>query len=87
MPRTPAGTSRILGVKGKGAVELTSDAAEQWTWKMQTLHHARAFRESMLSHRVEDEIGIIRLPHTCTTGAQHRTLEERPILSGYRWQF
>ena len=25
--------------------------------------------------------------HTCTTGAQHRTLEERPILSGYRWQF
>ena len=24
---------------------------------------------------------------TCTTGAQHRTLEERPILSGYRWQF
>ena len=25
--------------------------------------------------------------HTCTTGAQHRTLKERPILSGYRWQF
>ena len=25
--------------------------------------------------------------HTCTTGAEHRTLEERPILSGYRWQF
>ena len=24
---------------------------------------------------------------TCTTGAQHRTLKERPILSGYRWQF
>ena len=24
---------------------------------------------------------------TCTTGAQHRTLEESPILSGYRWQF
>ena len=23
---------------------------------------------------------------TCTTGAQHRTLKERPILSGYRWQ-
>ena len=25
--------------------------------------------------------------HTCTTGAQHGTLEERPILSRYRWQF
>ena len=25
--------------------------------------------------------------NTCTTGAQHRTLKERPILSGYRWQF
>ena len=24
---------------------------------------------------------------TCTIGAQHRTLKERPILSGYRWQF
>ena len=24
---------------------------------------------------------------TCTTGAQHRTLKERPILSGYQWQF
>ena len=24
---------------------------------------------------------------TCTTGARHRTLEERPILSRYRWQF
>ena len=24
---------------------------------------------------------------TCTTGAQHRTLKERPILSGYWWQF
>ena len=24
---------------------------------------------------------------TCTTDAQHRTLKERPILSGYRWQF
>ena len=24
---------------------------------------------------------------TCTTGAQHRTLKERPISSGYRWQF
>ena len=28
-----------------------------------------------------------QVERTCTTGAQHRTLKERPILSGYRWQF
>ena len=28
-----------------------------------------------------------KVSDTCTTGAQHRTLKERPILSGYRWQF
>ena len=32
-----------------------------------------------------DKSGCLSL--TCTTGAQHRTLKERPILSGYRWQF
>ena len=35
--------------------------------------------------------GAMQLPVapfcTCTTGAQHRTLEERPILSRYRSQF
>ena len=31
--------------------------------------------------------GRLRGANTCTTGAQHRTLKERPILSGYRWQF
>ena len=30
---------------------------------------------------------ILTIHNTCTTGAQHRTLKERPILSGYRWQF
>ena len=39
-------------------------------------------RMSLLLDRLEDEDA-----NTCTTGAQHRTLEERPILSGYRWQF
>ena len=33
------------------------------------------------------ETMLASLGVTCTTGAQHRTLKERPILSGYRWQF
>ena len=41
-----------------------------------------AFISSHLPQSLQDTVS-----DTCTTGAQHRTLEERPILSGYRWQF
>ena len=37
--------------------------------------------------RLLAEMGLLSRGDTCTTGAQHRTLKERPILSGYRWQF
>ena len=39
------------------------------------------------ANRTDEALSNMQDIDTCTTGAQHRTLKERPILSVYRWQF
>ena len=69
-------------------MQMTSHSTSEGVgWAERTDFEERSMGPVDLIRHLQTQCSQPAICFTCTTGAQHRRLEERPILSGYRWQF